>query len=356
MEQPASTWSGWLTALVVLVIIATGFGIFLWARGGQALDVPSTASAASGVVPIVVPMVSYEEVRQEYGRRKTGLQAEIDRITRGQQRLAELNYAQMPAEVLLQSASHQERSNLATILKIPVDTSPEELVLALRRAGSHSAATLARWGKPVEYEEVAADAARRLGAKGPLPRGSPLELERVAIRAALENVLANSSPQQREALLAELAKSQGPSSGILVTSSGALVLANLSGFALYAGASTALGAVSGALGVTLPFAVYTGMSSVIAVAIGPVGWAVLAAGAVYTFGGTNYKKTIPGVLAIATSRSRLVAQRDEVLAELASNRAALDRRAERLAGVAKFLQEMQLAGPTNRVPKSTVPW
>jgi uncharacterized protein YaaW (UPF0174 family) len=167
--------------------------------------------------------------------------------------------------------------------------------------------------------------------------------------------MAKLSPQQREEFLAELQTAQGPSSTALATSSAALVLANMGGFGLYMGASTALGAISGAVGVTLPFVVYTSMSSVIAVAIGPVGWAALAAAAVYKLGEPEYKKTVPGVIAVATSRSRLVAERDVVLVELAGRRAELDRQEERLTGIAKFLREMQLSGLT-AVPKSKVPW
>jgi len=61
------------------------------------------------------------------------------------------------------------------------------------------------------------------------------------------------------------------------TTLAALGAAQASGFGVYLGATTALGFVSHAVGVTLPFAVYTGMSSTIAFLIGPVGF--LAAGA-----------------------------------------------------------------------------
>jgi uncharacterized protein YaaW (UPF0174 family) len=61
------------------------------------------------------------------------------------------------------------------------------------------------------------------------------------------------------------------------TTLAALGAAQASGFGVYLGATTALGFVSHAVGVTLPFAVYIGMSSTIAFLIGPVGF--LAAGA-----------------------------------------------------------------------------
>lgn len=55
------------------------------------------------------------------------------------------------------------------------------------------------------------------------------------------------------------------------TTLAALGAAQASGFGVYLGATTALGLVSHAVGVTLPFAVYTGMSSTIAFLIGPCG-------------------------------------------------------------------------------------
>ncbi len=61
-----------------------------------------------------------------------------------------------------------------------------------------------------------------------------------------------------------------------VTTLAALSAAQSSGFGIYMGATTALGLASHAVGVTLPFAVYTGMTSTIAFLIGPVGF--LAAG------------------------------------------------------------------------------
>jgi hypothetical protein len=52
----------------------------------------------------------------------------------------------------------------------------------------------------------------------------------------------------------------------------ALAAAQASGFGVYLGATTALGFVSHAVGVTLPFAAYTGMTSTISFLIGPAGF------------------------------------------------------------------------------------
>ena len=55
----------------------------------------------------------------------------------------------------------------------------------------------------------------------------------------------------------------------------ALGAAQISGFGIYLLASSTLGAITSVLGFTLPFAFYTGMSSVISFVIGPVGFLVM---------------------------------------------------------------------------------
>jgi len=62
------------------------------------------------------------------------------------------------------------------------------------------------------------------------------------------------------------------------TTLAALAVAQGSGFGVYLGATTALGFLSHAVGVTLPFAIYTGMTSTVAFLIGPFGF--LGAGAI----------------------------------------------------------------------------
>ena len=53
---------------------------------------------------------------------------------------------------------------------------------------------------------------------------------------------------------------------------GALTAAQLSGFSIYLLATTSLATITSVIGVTLPFAAYTMMSTAIAVIIGPAGW------------------------------------------------------------------------------------
>ena len=64
----------------------------------------------------------------------------------------------------------------------------------------------------------------------------------------------------------------------------------ISGFGVYLMASTVLGGLTSVLGITLPFAVYMGMSQMIALAIGPVGWLALFGGLAFTLNQPNWQR------------------------------------------------------------------
>lgn len=88
------------------------------------------------------------------------------------------------------------------------------------------------------------------------------------------------------------------------TTLAALAVAQGSGFGVYLGATTALGLFSHAVGVTLPFAVYTGMTSTIAFLIGPFGF--LGAGAWLGFRilGPEWPRILRGVLHLIAMKAK----------------------------------------------------
>jgi len=90
----------------------------------------------------------------------------------------------------------------------------------------------------------------------------------------------------------------------VLTTVAALGLAQASGFGIFLASTTALGFLTHAVGITLPFAVYTGLSSTIAFIIGPAGW--LAAGALFSWKLTKaeWKKIIPALIYIISVNSR----------------------------------------------------
>lgn len=80
-------------------------------------------------------------------------------------------------------------------------------------------------------------------------------------------------------------------------------LAKMSGFGVYLMASTVLGGLTGALGITLPFAIYIGMSQTIALILGPVGWATLAGSFVFALNQPNWNRLTLAVVYISTIRN-----------------------------------------------------
>jgi hypothetical protein len=88
------------------------------------------------------------------------------------------------------------------------------------------------------------------------------------------------------------------------TTLAALGAAQASGFGVYLGATTALGFVSHAIGVTLPFAVYTGMSSTIAFLIGPVGFLAAGAWLGWSLTGPEWTRVLRGLLHIVAMRAK----------------------------------------------------
>ena len=75
--------------------------------------------------------------------------------------------------------------------------------------------------------------------------------------------------------------------------------AYFTGFAFYTTMSVTISTVAGFFGITLPFAVYSGASAVVAFLTGPVGWAIIAVastGGIALAGRANSKKTAAAIL------------------------------------------------------------
>lgn len=342
-----------LLAWIALAACLVGV-IYFFRRNTKQGQFPNPIQPEPKTYLETVSMVSYPEIKAEYDRRVQTWCDNDARIKIRRHTLQSLRIEEMSLQEVISNSTSEERANLAAILSIEVSTDPLEVADALREAGSHTVASFFRKDH-VPYEEVVSDVAKKLGAKNLPSQCTASELERLAVGAAVKQMLAKASPEERKGILTEFAKSQKSSSTGLVTTTGALALANLSGFGLYLAASTTLGAITSAVGVTLPFAAYTGMSSVLAAVTGPLGWAALAVAAIVKFGGTDFKKTVPGVLAVATIRARLIANRDQELFDLTSKSSLLEEERGRLDLLAKFMKKMEQSGQQS-VPRSSVPW
>jgi hypothetical protein len=97
-----------------------------------------------------------------------------------------------------------------------------------------------------------------------------------------------------------------PSSGWTgpVTTLAALSAAQASGFGVYMGATTALGLASHAVGATLPFAAYTGMTSTIAFLIGPIGFLANVGWLAHVLTSPEWARIIRGLLHTIAMRAK----------------------------------------------------
>ncbi len=219
-------------------------------------------------------------------------------------------------ESVIEAAHPDQIGALAQALALKGDVTPVQLVAEIGRAGGHSIANVFR-RRGISYLETVRDVARALDIHV-VPHESAAALEEQIVRRHFEQALAAMTEAQRRELRARLeeeARKHGRSFAAEAAAGGAAVLANASGFGVYMLASTAVGAVSHAMGVTLPFVFYTTMSQVIAVAIPGVGVAA-AALALYKLGAPNLKKTVPAVLHVAAMRFGLEHRRQEVVDQL----------------------------------------
>lgn len=88
-----------------------------------------------------------------------------------------------------------------------------------------------------------------------------------------------------------------------MTTLAALGAANATGFGVYMASTTALGFVTHAVGVTLPFAVYTSLTSTIAVVLGPIGWLSAGLWGAWRLTSPEWKKIVSGLIYIIAVNS-----------------------------------------------------
>lgn len=112
------------------------------------------------------------------------------------------------------------------------------------------------------------------------------------------------SPEDRDRLVLEMKRnSDDPHLETLLASGGIMTAARMSGFGVYLMASTVLGGLTSAIGITLPFGIYMGMSQAIALVLGPVGWAALVGGLVWTLNQPNWERLALGVVYVSLLRN-----------------------------------------------------
>ncbi|MEM6253432.1 MAG: hypothetical protein AAF821_10965 [Cyanobacteria bacterium P01_D01_bin.156] len=130
------------------------------------------------------------------------------------------------------------------------------------------------------------------------------EIETAVVTKIFQDMLDRLTPERREQMIMEMKRNNNDHrvEDIFLTG-GAMAAARASGFGVYLMASTALGGLTSTLGITLPFAAYMGMSQVIALAIGPVGWAALFGGLAFKLNQPNWKRLTLAVIYVSTIRN-----------------------------------------------------
>jgi len=160
------------------------------------------------------------------------------------------------------------------------------------------------------YNRLLKEAAKHIKAY----EGSPdmEECETFIAQAVIAAALHQMKPKQRLAFfdskidMQSLTKSAGIKSNDLskpMTTFAVLAAAQTSGFGGYIASTTALGFLTNAIGITLPFAVYTGLSSTIAFVIGPVGWLTVGIWGAWKLMQPKWKTIIPALLYISSTNS-----------------------------------------------------
>lgn len=345
---PGRSWDIALVGLVVIVGLLIALGLCL--RRSKRLRADQLQLSQPDLHADGSSRLSRVQLESEFAKRKREIEGRRMRVD---SRLSELGAGDLEtasAESVVSRASTEEQANLATVLGNKDTPSAGRIVDALCRAGSHVVGNLVRRGQPIAYREVVLDVMRKMGATPSPTVDSISVLEGKVVEIAFQKVLDSATPGQREAILRELAKSSG--TGAVGVATGALVLGHLSGFALYTAASTVLAALTGAFGLTLPFAAYMGVSSALATIMGPIGWIAVSAWAIYKVGGPDFKKTIPGVIAVAAMRSRLIAERDREIATLTAERdQAIAGESDRLARLKKFIDDMPDSALRSELPE-----
>src|SRR5690554_2549727 len=132
------------------------------------------------------------------------------------------------------------------------------------------------FGKELSYEEMILKIAEKRKTYFE-PNSTVYEKEQKLFLEIFKENYNDMSDAEREGFLSGL-KQQGLSSDQVasVAAIASLSVAQLSGFGVYLLATSTVGAITSAFGITLSFGFYTAMSSFISYAIGPIGFAIAA--------------------------------------------------------------------------------
>jgi uncharacterized protein YaaW (UPF0174 family) len=211
---------------------------------------------------------------------------------------------------LLEQAAPEDRANLQKIIDSGFGDSPEHLCDHMQYLWAGAV------GQHLErrpYKQLVTDVADEIKIDWDvLLHGrnwtelSASEIEDSVVATLLPRIVASLPEAERRQLAAELTqqvKDKNVVSELLA--GGAIVVGNLAGFQVYILATTAVGALSGCLGIALPFAIYTTLTSSIGVVLGPIGWAAIGISLFLRMNRTNWTRLVPAVVYVSYIRHKL---------------------------------------------------
>jgi uncharacterized protein YaaW (UPF0174 family) len=212
---------------------------------------------------------------------------------------------------LLDSASEEDRKNLQAIIGAGFGSSSELLCDHLNYLhGGFIGQLINR----KSYKQLVTDVADRVKIDWPsLLNGrhwddlGANEIEDTVVLKVFGDIYSKLSEEDKKKIAEELGKdANAPDFIYQVVTGGAMILARLSGFQIYLIATTTLAAVTSGLGIVLPFAIYTVLTSSIGIILGPIGWAGLAISTLFSLCQANYSKLLPAVIFISFLRHKIV--------------------------------------------------
>lgn len=166
--------------------------------------------------------------------------------------------------------------------------------------------------RPVpSYDDLLVGACKHVGAFD--EAASLQEHEAFLLDAIILGAVQRMTPRERRKFFetpidpSAVAKADGVAGADFVGPAATLALlgaAQATGFGVYLAATTALGLLTHAVGVTLPFAVYSGVTSTIAFLIGPVGWLTAGVWGAWKLTATEWKSLTPALVYIICVNTR----------------------------------------------------
>ena len=188
---------------------------------------------------------------------------------------------------IVRSANKKQRQTLAKLTDSKFGDAPDTLCNHIRYLRAGSIGQLF-WND--SWKQVVTDVADQVGIDWTETLSDrrwhdleAREIETAVVAKLFQKMLEQLSPEQQQKLVMEMQKDKDdPDFEPFLLAGGVMTMAKMSGFGVYLLASTVLGGLTHTLGITLPFAIYLGMSQTIALLLGPVGWAALAGGILFS--------------------------------------------------------------------------